>query len=139
MEHLVYMHDAEIYRIDSSSKEEILKPCDVCGKKDSIYLSWEDGQREEVLDKFLVGDDKSAPNVAKALKEGQTKDDLILGTRIYFGLTREIINSLYKTGSINREKQLELTKQNRIKEKKQLKQINKDSCKIKMRRLLNNN
>jgi ssDNA-binding Zn-finger/Zn-ribbon topoisomerase 1 len=130
MEHLVHIHDLDAYRIDSRSKIEILEPCEECGKQDMIFLSWEEGKREEVLDKFLTGNDKVPLDVTKAYKEGQTMDELVLGTRIYFSITREMINGLYFTKSIDREKQLELLKENKINEKKQLKKIKKDSRKI---------
>lgn len=130
MEHLVHIHDLDVYRIDSRSKIEILEPCEECGKQDMVFLSWEEGKREEVLDKFLTGNDKVPLDVEKAYKEGQTMDELVLGTRIYFSITREMINGLYFTKSIDREKQLELLKENKINEKKQLKKIKKDSRKI---------
>ena len=130
MEHLVHIHDLDVYRIDSRSKIERLEPCEECGKQDMVFLSWEEGKREEVLDKFLTGNDKVPLDVEKAYKEGQTMDELVLGTRIYFSITREMINGLYFTKSIDREKQLELLKENKINEKKQLKKIKKDSRKI---------
>ena len=137
MEHLVYVHDLEVFRIDSRSREEILEICEDCGGQDIIYLSWRKDQREEVLYRFLTGNDKGPLNVGKSLKDGQTKDDLILGTHLYFGYAREIINSLYKSGSITKEKQLKLLKDNKLTEKKQLTRIRKDSTKIKLRKLLN--
>lgn len=136
MEHLVYVHDLEVYRIDDRKKEDILAPCEDCGGEDIIYMSWEKNKREEVLYRFLTGNDKQPLNVAKAIKEGQDKDDLVLGTRIYFGYTREIINSLYKSGSITKEKQLKLLKENKITEKKQLTKIKKDTRRKNLRKLL---
>ena len=137
MEHLVHIHDLDTYRIDSRSKIEILVPCEECGKQDTIFLSWEEGKREDVLDNFLTGNDKVPLDVIKAYKEGQTMDELALGTRIYFSITREMINGLYLTKSIDREKQLELLKENKINEKKQLKKIKKDTKKYILKRIFN--
>ena len=136
MEHLVYVHDLEIYKIDTRSKEKILESSDEKGSNNTIYLSWEDGQREEVLYKFLTGDDKGPLDVEKALNEGQTKDDLIMGTHMYFSITRDIINSLYESKNICDKTNIKLTKQNRINEKNQLKKIKKEIRKINLRKVL---
>lgn len=136
MEHLVRLHDAGVYRIESGNAVEITEPCEECGKRDDICLSWEEGKREEVLGRFLTGKDKKIPDVEKAFKEGQTKDELVLGTRIYFTITKDIISSLYLVGSITKNEELELLKQNRINEKNQLKQIKKESNKLFFKKIL---
>ena len=61
MEHLVRLHDAGVYRIESGNAVEITEPCEECGKRDDICLSWEEGKREEVLGRFLTGKDKKTP------------------------------------------------------------------------------
>ena len=138
MEYLVYGRDSDMYRIDTRSKEEILKPSDECGSIDSIYLSWEDGEREEVLYKFLTGADKKPLDVEKEINEGQTKEELIMGTHVYFSITRSIINNLYESKNISESTNLELIKQNKTNEKKQLKRIKSGTSIFKLLTLKSN-
>lgn len=126
MEHLVYLHDSGVYKIESGDSEDITGPCKECGERNEIYLSWYEEERNEVLEKFLTGTDKDPTNIIKAYEKGVTRDELISGTRIYFATFREVIDSLFLSESISEGDMRKYTRLNKMAEKKQLERIKRN-------------
>ena len=122
MEYLVSVHDKNVYYVSSGNPMEITEPCEECGKRDEIILSWEDGKKDEALDDMF----SKAYKTNSILNVKGTREDLIFGTRMYYAGFRELIGKLSISGIIDDEHRKRLTKENHKAEKEQLKVIRKN-------------
>ena len=126
MEYLVKSHEDGKFYITTENPCQIMERNVENGEKDIVFHSWEKGEQNEALDSFFE-DHYVVSEKKKKHLDSLSRDESVLGTRLYYACYREMINNLYDSYIITEAHKKQLLKSNKKAEKRQLQMIKKNT------------
>ena len=125
MEYLVKSQEDGKFYVTNESPIQIIEKNVKNGTRDIVFHSWERGEQNEALDSYFEDHYKSSEKKKEEM-ESLTRDELVMGTHLYYASFREMIDNLYDSDIITKDHRKTLIKNNKKAEKKQLQKIKKN-------------